>query len=106
MKRESDVNALVNLLMSYFGDQRDADAIPQVRKAMRGYPAVRRAFKDGLDQVLADPDFDYAHFVGFCANRRANTAEEGRAWLLRLKKSLAGAVRAKKAPQRRTKRRS
>lgn len=80
------VSLLENQLMSYFGDQDDAEGIAQIRETMRTASETRRAFQEGLSMILSNPDYDCARLVLNCANRRAASDLEGREWLERLRK--------------------
>jgi hypothetical protein len=77
-----------NQLMSYFGDRGDSVAIPDLKADLPDYPYVVQVFREGLAYVLADADFDRMRLVSDCANRRARTDEEARAWLKMLQNKL------------------
>jgi hypothetical protein len=85
----SAVDLLANQLMSYFGDTDDAEAIARIREDVRSHPETSRAFGEGLERALADPACDRVRLVRGCANRRAASDAEARAWLERLMKALA-----------------
>jgi hypothetical protein len=85
------------MLMGYFWDQDDSPALTLIRRHMRGPSQTKRVFREGLAKIISDPNFDCARFVSQCANRKADTREEGRAWLRRLQRKLFGA-RKKAAP--------
>ena len=87
------VDLLANQLMSYFGDCGDPEALAQIRQDMRSYSGTRSAFQEGLERVLADPGFDLVKLVHDCANRRAESEAEARAWLQRLQDALADPTR-------------
>jgi hypothetical protein len=81
---------LANQLASYFGDDDDASAIELIRDDMRTSSETRRSFRDGLAEIIANPDFECGRLVENCANRVAPTREAGRAWLVALQKKLFG----------------
>ena len=82
------VALLANSLMSFFGDQGNDEGIAQIKEAIKTYSGTKLAFQRGLDLVISDPKFDCARLVRDCANRRAESQAEGRAWLKRLKEDL------------------
>ena len=78
-----------NHLMSYFGDDGDDDAIiARLREQFPRYPIVERNFRLGLDALLTVPAWDRARFVGQFANRRVDSDEAARAWLVSLRDKL------------------
>lgn len=89
MSGPSAVDLLANQLMSYFGDEDDAEAIARIRKDVRSHPETKRAFQEGLAQALADPACDRVQLVRGCANRRAESDSQARAWLEHLRQELA-----------------
>lgn len=81
-------NLFVNQIASYFGDEDDETALPRLRKDMADYPEVRRILREGLDHALSDPDFDRKTLVRNFANRRGDTDEQARAWLMKIRDAL------------------
>lgn len=83
----------VNHLASYFGDNGYDDLIvADLHKMFPDYPFVEENFRRGIDLALALPGMDQRKIVGYYANRRANTAEQARAWLRILRDKLFAAA--------------
>jgi hypothetical protein len=78
----------VNKIVSSFGDDTDEDALADLRAQFPNYPEVRRTLREGLERALSDPDFDRQKLVSQYANRRSDTDEQARAWLMKIRDAL------------------
>jgi hypothetical protein len=81
----------VNQLVSYFGDDEDAVAIPHLRSHIKANKHVRSLWRDGLKELLTDPPpLDRVKLVQAYANRQVYSDTEARAWLAALQAKLFG----------------